>query len=56
MDRSRELGYDGLVMSSMAEMAAAHRLYDRLGFRREPQRDWSPHEGLTLLAFSLRLG
>ena len=56
VDRSRELGYDGLVMSSMAEMTAAHRLYDRLGFRREPQRDWSPHEGLTLLAFSLRLG
>ena len=56
VDRSRELGYDGLVMSSMAEMASAHRLYDRLGFRREPQRDWSPHEGLTLLAFSLRLG
>ena len=52
IERSRELGYDALVLCSMREMAAAHRLYDRLGFRRLPERDWSPFVGIDLLAFT----
>lgn len=52
IDRSQELGHSALVMSSMREMAPAHRLYDRLGFRRLPERDWSPVEGIDLLAFT----
>lgn len=55
VERSRELGYHALVMSSMRQMAPAHRLYERLGFEREPERDWSPVEGIDLLAFRLRL-
>lgn len=55
IERSRELGYTALVMSSMQQMATAHRLYERLGFRRLPERDWSPVEGIDLLAFTLRL-
>lgn len=29
---------------------AAHRLYERLGFVRTPDRDWTPHPGVHLLA------
>lgn len=55
IERSRELGYDALVLCSMREMTAAHRLYARLGFERLPERDWSPVEGVELLAFTLPL-
>ena len=36
-------------------MRAAHRLYERTGFRRLPERDWSPRPGVQLLAYSLEL-
>lgn len=49
--RCQELGYDALVMSSMREMGTAHRLYERLGFVRMPEKDWSPAAGVDLLAF-----
>jgi len=29
----------------------AHRFYERLGFDRLPERDWSPREGIFLLAY-----
>ena len=51
MDRFRELGFDGVVLSSLAEMTSAHRVYERHGFRRAPERDWSPVAGVDLLAF-----
>jgi hypothetical protein len=34
---------------------AAHRVYGRLGFRRTPDRDWSPAPGIELLGFRLDL-
>lgn len=46
-----EAGEDVVVISSLAEMAAAHRIYARLGFRRLPERDWSPDDGVHLVAF-----
>ena len=55
IERSRELGYEALVLCSMRQMTTAHRLYERLGFHRVPERDWSPVEGVDLLGFSLRL-
>lgn len=55
VERSRELGYGALVMSSMPVMTTAHRLYQRLGFERLPDRDWSPAPGIDLLAFTLPL-
>ncbi len=55
IERSRELGYDALVLCSMREMATAHRLYARLGFGPLPERDWSPGDGIDLLAFTLPL-
>lgn len=49
-------GRTRVVLSSLAEMAAAHRLYGRLGFRRLPERDWDPVPGVHLLAFVHDLG
>ena len=34
---------------------AAQRLYQRAGFRRLPDRDWSPAPGVTLLAYGMDL-
>jgi hypothetical protein len=36
-------------------MRAAHRIYERLGFRRAPDRDWSPVPGVDLIAFVVSL-
>ncbi len=53
--RSRELGYAGVRVSSMDRMTSAHRLYDRLGFVRAPEDDWSPEPGVRLLAYAVPL-
>jgi len=55
VQRSRELGYAGVRMSSMDVMTSAHRIYERLGFTRAPEDDWSPEPGVTLLAYAARL-
>ena len=55
LDESRRRGKAGVVCSSLAEMRAAHRIYERLGFRRAPERDWSPAAGVELLAFAISL-
>ena len=51
--RSREEGYAGVRMSSMDRMTSAHRVYERLGFVRAPEDDWSPEPGVLLLAYVL---
>lgn len=53
IDLSRAAGHRGMVISSLAEMSGAHRLYARLGFTRLPERDWSPAPGVHLIAFDL---
>lgn len=52
--RSREAGFAGMALSTMAQMTAAHRVYARLGFVRVPEHDWSPVAGVDLWAFRLR--
>ncbi|WP_369200118.1 GNAT family N-acetyltransferase [Streptomyces sp. PU-14G] len=54
-ERARALGLRGLVLSTHPRMAAAHRLYERLGFTRTPGRDWSPIEGMSLWTYALVL-
>ena len=54
-DRAREHGATGMALSSLATMTAAHRVYARLGYTRDPGRDWSPVAGVDLLAFSKAL-
>ncbi len=55
VDRFREEGSPAVVLSSLVEMTAAHRLYERLGFARLPERDWSPLPGVDLIAFRKEL-
>ena len=52
---ARERGYAALVLSSATTMHAAHRLYERLGFTRLPERDWSPAPHVSLVAYTLSL-
>lgn len=49
--RSRADGHTGVVLCSLPEMHAAHRLYERLGFHREPALDWAPKPGVFLIGF-----
>lgn len=51
---SRDDGFGGVAISSMDRMLAAHRLYYRSGFQRDPVRDWSPVPQVDLWAFALR--
>jgi GNAT superfamily N-acetyltransferase len=51
-ERAREQGAVGMALSTLAEMTDAHRIYVRLGYSRDPGRDWSPLPGVDLLAFS----
>jgi ribosomal protein S18 acetylase RimI-like enzyme len=51
LDRFREAGCTAVVLSSLAEMAPAHRIYRRLGFQRVPERDWEPYPGVPLITY-----
>jgi ribosomal protein S18 acetylase RimI-like enzyme len=55
IERSREQGLRRVVMSSATYMTTAHRIYERLGFTRLPDRDWAPIPGVDLYAFVLEL-
>jgi ribosomal protein S18 acetylase RimI-like enzyme len=52
IDKARETGATHVVLSSSEKMLAAHRLYERLGFTRLPERDWSPLPGVDLRAYA----
>ena len=52
-DARASSGYVGVRMSSMDRMTSAHRVYERLGFTRAPEDDWSPEPGVRLLAYVL---
>ena len=53
--RAREDGRSAIVLSSLDTMTAAHRIYERQGFARVPDRDWSPAPGVDLIAFRTEL-
>ena len=53
--RARADGRRGIVISTTPVMHAAHRLYEHLGFRRAPERDWVPVPGVELWAYVLTL-
>jgi GNAT superfamily N-acetyltransferase len=55
LERARAAGKRRMVLSTDPRMTAAHRLYERLGFSRLPERDWSPMPGIDLLVYSLDL-
>jgi ribosomal protein S18 acetylase RimI-like enzyme len=53
--RAEGRGIRHLVLLTQPEMLTAQRLYQRAGFRRLPERDWSPAPGRILLAYGLTL-
>ncbi|MFE7836615.1 GNAT family N-acetyltransferase [Streptomyces sp. NPDC057474] len=47
-----------VVLSTQRAMRAAHRIYERLGFTRTPERDWNPlpdRFDITLITYELTL-
>ena len=52
LERARAAGKRRMVLSTDPRMTAAHRLYDRLGYTRLPERDWSPVPGIDLLVYA----
>lgn len=42
-------GADRVVLSSLPAMQAAHRMYERLGLVRAPERDWSIQEATMVV-------
>ena len=55
IDLARQAGRTGIAISTGPEMEAAHRLYERLGFVRAPDRDFDPVPNVHLLAYVLAL-
>jgi ribosomal protein S18 acetylase RimI-like enzyme len=55
LDRARAAGKRRMVISTDPLMTTAHRLYERLGFTRLPERDWRPEPGVDLLVYSREL-
>jgi len=56
VEHFRRDGASRVVMSTLRRMQAAHRIYERAGFVRLPDRDWSPAPGIDLIAYGLELG
>lgn len=55
IERARRRGRRRLVLHTRTDMQAAHRLYESLGFRREPALDWEPVPDVSLLGYALDL-
>ncbi|UUU24837.1 GNAT family N-acetyltransferase [Streptomyces sp. DSM 40750] len=59
LERARAVeGCARVVLSTQRTMHAAHRIYERLGFTRTPERDWKPLPDLfdlTLITYELTL-
>lgn len=54
LEQAREDGCSVVRLSTQPDMAAARRLYERLGFVRTPERDWSiPDRGFLTYALEL---
>lgn len=56
IERATVTGVRHLVLCTEPEMRAAHKLYERAGFARLHERDWSPTPQVNLLVYGLRLG
>ena len=51
LDRFREVGASAIVLSTLPEIVAAHRVYELLGFVRTPERDWRPYPETLLITY-----
>ncbi|MBW3626487.1 MAG: GNAT family N-acetyltransferase [Actinobacteria bacterium] len=55
VERAAAAGKAGVCLVTTPSMVTAHRLYDRLGFVRQPERDRRLDDGLLLECYSLAL-
>jgi ribosomal protein S18 acetylase RimI-like enzyme len=55
IDRARADGASEIVLHSTSWMTTAHRLYEGLGFKRDPALDFTPVPRVELRAFRLKL-
>lgn len=55
VDRAREQGCTAVAISSHPDMRTAHRMYERMGFLRAPDRDWDASDRVRLVAYVLAL-
>lgn len=55
VDRAGEHGCTAVAICSMVQMRTAHRIYERMGFVRAPDRDWWPTPEVELIAYRLDL-
>ena len=55
VERARADGFRRVVLHSLPVMAGAQRIYQHLGFRHAPERDWVPVPRIHLLCFVLDL-
>lgn len=55
IERARALGCRRLLLDTRESMTAAHRLYERAGFIRDPALDRRPSEAPTILLLGYRL-
>ncbi len=54
-EHARAHGATAMVLSSLGVMTDAHSIYERLGYERVPDRDWSPAPGVQLIAYAKEL-
>ena len=51
IERARAAKLRRVVLSTQPEMRAAHRLYERLGFVRREDLDWTPEPNVCLIGY-----
>jgi len=51
IERGLGWGAHAVVLSTMPEMRSAQRVYDRMGLRRTPERDWAGESGHVFLTY-----
>ncbi len=56
IERAHADGKSRIVLHSTPWMTAAHRIYEKIGFRRAPEIDLLPYPSIPLQAFVLDLG
>ncbi len=51
IDQARREGRHRVCLHTTPWMSDARRIYEKLGFRRDPKRDWAPVPGVPLHSF-----